>query len=116
MDLTQDTPSAGSGIIPGTVHLVDLDHDMQTLHAGTNDIVLVPTPSTDVNDPLNWTPRRKMMSTICVNVYIVPQQSVRRPLLTFALGIPGLRECLPRLYTLFWSLCHIAMECPYLHW
>ncbi|KAF2799409.1 putative MFS transporter [Melanomma pulvis-pyrius CBS 109.77] len=55
--------------IPGTVHLVDLDHSMHTRHAGGGDIVLDPTPSNDANDPLNWSPRRKLMSMICSNLY-----------------------------------------------
>jgi hypothetical protein len=61
--------------VPGTVHLVDLDHTMATRHAGSGDIVLVPTPSDDPDDPLNWSPRRKLMSTICVNVYVLPEAS-----------------------------------------
>jgi len=63
--------------VPGTVHLVDLDHTMATLHAGKGDIVLVPTPSDDPDDPLNWSPRRKMMSTVCVSVYITPSKTDR---------------------------------------
>ncbi|EXJ60027.1 serine/threonine kinase 16 [Cladophialophora yegresii CBS 114405] len=64
---TEMTPES----IPGTVHLVDLDHTMRTRHAdaGLGDIVLVPTPSNDPNDPLNWSPRRKMLSSICSNTY-----------------------------------------------
>ncbi|KIW17823.1 hypothetical protein PV08_05018 [Exophiala spinifera] len=60
-----------SGNVPGTVHLVDLDHTMHTRHAqgAQQDIILVPTPSKDPNDPLNWSPRRKMMSSICSNLY-----------------------------------------------
>ncbi|KAI5207719.1 MFS general substrate transporter [Aureobasidium subglaciale] len=57
--------------IPGTVHLVDLDGTMHTQHAqgGQRDIVLVPTPSQDPDDPLNWSPRRKMLSMTCMGVY-----------------------------------------------
>ncbi|EED11903.1 conserved hypothetical protein [Talaromyces stipitatus ATCC 10500] len=56
--------------IPGTVHLVDIDHSMRTRHANANgDIVLDPTPSSDPNDPLNWSPRRKLLSLICQNLY-----------------------------------------------
>ena len=56
--------------VPGTVHLVDIEHAMHTRHAGeSGDIVLIPTPSSDPDDPLNWSPRRKLMSTITVNVY-----------------------------------------------
>jgi hypothetical protein len=57
--------------IPGTVHLLDLDHDIQARHASSSaDIVLHPTPSKDPNDPLNWAPRRKLLSLICQNLYV----------------------------------------------
>ena len=58
-------------VVPGTVHLVDLEHTLQTKHAkgGQADVVLVPTPSSDPNDPLNWTPRRKALSTLCWILY-----------------------------------------------
>lgn len=55
--------------IPGTVHLVDLNHTLHTRHAEGGDIVLDPTPSQDPNDPLNWTPRRKILSSICANLW-----------------------------------------------
>lgn len=52
--------------VPGTVHLVDLEHTLQTRHAKTHrDIVLVPTPSADPDDPLNWTPGRKHRALAC---------------------------------------------------
>ena len=54
--------------VPGTVHLVDLDHSMNARHAGHGDIILNPAPSSDPEDPLNWAPRRKLLSTICVNL------------------------------------------------
>ncbi|KAF1935410.1 MFS general substrate transporter [Clathrospora elynae] len=54
---------------PGTVHLVDLDHSVQERHAGNGDIILNPAPSNDPDDPLNWSPRRKLMLTICTNLY-----------------------------------------------
>lgn len=39
--------------VPGTVHLVDLDHSMRAKHsAGHQDIVLVPAPSDDPDDPV----------------------------------------------------------------
>ncbi|EUC46756.1 hypothetical protein COCMIDRAFT_91982 [Bipolaris oryzae ATCC 44560] len=55
--------------VPGTVHLVDLDHSMHARHAEDGDIILDPAPSSDPDDPLNWSPRRKLMSTICTNLY-----------------------------------------------
>lgn len=61
--------------IPGTVHLVDVDHTMQARHASRNeDIVLDPTPSSDPNDPLNWSPRRKLLSLVCQNLYAIPRK------------------------------------------
>jgi hypothetical protein len=55
--------------VPGTVHLVDLDQTMRARHAkGSGDIVLDPSPSNDPNDPLNWSPRRKLLSLICQNL------------------------------------------------
>jgi hypothetical protein len=61
----------GEPSIPGTVHLVDLDGTMRTQHAqgGQRDIVLVPTPSQDPDDPLMWSPRRKALSMACMGVY-----------------------------------------------
>lgn len=54
--------------IPGTLHLVDLDGTVRTAHAKgkQDDVVLVPTPSKDPNDPLNWSPRRKMLFVFCL--------------------------------------------------
>lgn len=55
--------------IPGTVQLVDVGQSAATLHAGDhNDIILVPTPSKDPNDPLNWPRGRKRMHLICLMV------------------------------------------------
>ena len=34
-----------------------------------SDIVLVPAPSDDPDDPLNWTPRRKALSSACMSMY-----------------------------------------------
>lgn len=46
-------------IVPGTVDLVDVDHKHSTKHSRAHkDIILVPTPSDDPDDPLNWSPRR----------------------------------------------------------
>lgn len=58
-------------VLPGTVHLVDLEGTVRGAHASgaQQDIVLVPSPSADPDDPLNWSPRRKWMSTIATNVY-----------------------------------------------
>lgn len=58
--------------IPGTVHLVDLEGTIRAKHAsGTQlkDVVLVPTPSSDPDDPLNWSPKRKWLSTASQSMY-----------------------------------------------
>ncbi|OBZ78849.1 Poly [ADP-ribose] polymerase 2 [Grifola frondosa] len=62
---TQDLP------IPGSVYLVDVREKAPLAHAGSDHtIVLSPTPSDDVNDPLNWPRWRKIMAISCVFVYI----------------------------------------------
>ncbi|KAL2831843.1 major facilitator superfamily domain-containing protein [Aspergillus cavernicola] len=65
------TLSIDQSAIPGTFTLVDADHVLTTRHleAGDQDIVLVPEPSSDPDDPLSWSPRRKLLSTVCVSVY-----------------------------------------------
>ncbi|EYE95984.1 putative MFS transporter [Aspergillus ruber CBS 135680] len=63
-------PNLDRSAVPGTVTLLDLDHVMSARHAnGNSDIVLIPTPSRDPDDPLNWSPQRKLFSTVCVNTY-----------------------------------------------
>ena len=59
--------------VPGTVHLVDIDGTIRAKHAkgGLSDVVLVPAPSNDPDDPLNWSPMRKMLSTLSMCVYIL---------------------------------------------
>jgi len=58
-------------IVPGTVYLVDLDQRSRARHSTAHeDIILVPTPSNDPDDPLNWSPRRKLLSLICMCVYV----------------------------------------------
>jgi hypothetical protein len=52
--------------IPGTYTLVDMDGTSHAVHSkGHSDIILVPAPSKNPDDPLNWSPRRKMLSTFC---------------------------------------------------
>ncbi|GAB1739986.1 hypothetical protein NU219Hw_g4914t1 [Hortaea werneckii] len=59
-----------SNAIPGTVHLVDLDHHVQGKHAkGHQDVILVPAPSDYPDDPLNWPRRRKLLSLACMCIY-----------------------------------------------
>lgn len=59
--------------VPGTVQLVDLDEHLATRHArGHKDIILVPTPSEDPDDPLNWSPGRKRLALICILACVIP--------------------------------------------
>jgi hypothetical protein len=63
---------ASPDFIPGTVHLVDLEGTIHALHAsgGQRDIVLVPAPSANPDDPLNWSPRRKLQFLACLCTYV----------------------------------------------
>lgn len=51
--------------VPGTSHLVNLNKSGTT----KEQIVLIPTPSDDPNDPLNWSFKRKMLQMFCVILY-----------------------------------------------
>jgi hypothetical protein len=51
--------------VPGTVHQLDLAGQEVT------QLRLVPRPSDDVNDPLNWTKRRKLISALCIYTYVL---------------------------------------------
>ncbi|KAH8655410.1 major facilitator superfamily transporter [Xylariales sp. PMI_506] len=59
---------------PGTVRLIDTSGDVLSKHAegkGQSDIILVPAPSEDPEDPLNWSFRRKILATSCVVMYTI---------------------------------------------
>ncbi len=58
--------------MPGTIHLVDLEGVLRVKHAlgGQRDVVLLPPPSDDLDDPLNWSARRKALSTACISVCV----------------------------------------------
>ncbi|KAH7913793.1 major facilitator superfamily domain-containing protein [Hygrophoropsis aurantiaca] len=56
--------------IPGSVYLVDVQEKSTVVHAKHDHaIVLSPTPSNDINDPLNWSKGRKLMQAVCVMIY-----------------------------------------------
>lgn len=59
--------------VPGTVRLVDVaGHISGALHDATRqDIVLVPRPSSDPNDPLNWSYRRKLVCVSMAYLYVL---------------------------------------------
>ncbi|ERS96172.1 hypothetical protein HMPREF1624_07708 [Sporothrix schenckii ATCC 58251] len=57
--------------VPGTIHLVDVAWELNPDHGRRQerDIVLHPKPSSHADDPLNWSYRRKLLSTLCMFVY-----------------------------------------------
>lgn len=64
------THNVDRSVVPGTVTLIDLEHVVETrrLDRGDRDIILIPAPSNDPDDPLNWSRRRKLLSTVCVSM------------------------------------------------
>ena len=71
---TSDRPDAIEGLPPGTFQLIDTAGVLKRRHGdkkGEEDIVLVPKPSADPEDPLNWTFRRKIIATSCVVLYTI---------------------------------------------
>lgn len=62
---------AEDSFVPGTIHLVDIQGTLRAKHAsgGQNDVVLIPAPSDDPDDPLNWSARRKLLSTASIAIY-----------------------------------------------
>lgn len=56
-------------VVPGSVYLVDVQEKTTVAHAENNSaIVLSPTPSNDINDPLNWSRGRKFLQIVCVMI------------------------------------------------
>ncbi|KAK7429795.1 hypothetical protein QQZ08_003640 [Neonectria magnoliae] len=67
-------PRPAERLPPGTVRLIIAEGDHTTKHAegeGQKDIILVPRPSEDPEDPLNWTFKRKVLATSCVVIYTI---------------------------------------------
>lgn len=48
-------------LVPGTIHLIDVEGDLniQKDEGSEHDIILQPQPSSNVNDPLRWSKRKK---------------------------------------------------------
>jgi len=53
-------------LVPGTIVLLDPRHVLSRHAKNNSDIVLVPTPSDDPEDPLNWAPLRKTLALSCM--------------------------------------------------
>jgi MFS family permease len=58
--------------VPGTVYLVDVNgQEASALHdASRRDVILSPRPSSDPNDPLNWTNGRKLLAVSMAYLYV----------------------------------------------
>ncbi|KZZ92297.1 Major facilitator superfamily domain, general substrate transporter [Ascosphaera apis ARSEF 7405] len=67
--------SSGHHEVPGTVHLVEAgDSGAAHEHASSphrKDIILVPKPSNDPEDPLNWSQSRKYRCMVMVYVFVL---------------------------------------------
>ncbi|KAI9740486.1 MAG: hypothetical protein M1834_005066 [Cirrosporium novae-zelandiae] len=84
--------------VPGTVQLVDIEQSLHTRHAQSQqDIVLVPTPSDDPDDPLNWSSRRKSLSTACWAMSVTFQFFVAMATYLNLIVIPWSYDYLPPL-------------------
>lgn len=55
--------------VPGTVRLVDAEHRFDLSETG--DVILVPQPTSDPEDPLNWKPWRKRRAMWLSHLYVV---------------------------------------------
>ncbi|EGC41167.1 MFS transporter [Histoplasma capsulatum var. duboisii H88] len=64
-------PATHADLIPGTIHLVDIagETQLEQHDESQRDIVLVPRPSADPEDPLNWSRKRKLLQIAMVYVY-----------------------------------------------
>lgn len=71
--MATETGTENHEIAPGTVHLIDVNGESKALHAGPvgahSDVLLHPIPSSDPNDPLNWSRRRKLLCMFCMFSY-----------------------------------------------
>ncbi|KAI1842636.1 hypothetical protein JX265_012629 [Neoarthrinium moseri] len=59
--------------VPGTIYLVDVDGETPTFRhdASHKDVVLVPRPSSDPEDPLNWSHSRKIRAVTMSYIYVL---------------------------------------------
>ncbi len=51
--------------VPGTIRLLD-PNNLDVVQVGQDAVVLLPHPSSDINDPLNWGTWRKRLSLFCL--------------------------------------------------
>ncbi|KAM0713337.1 hypothetical protein Q7P35_000789 [Cladosporium inversicolor] len=70
--MANTSADAGFDVVPGTEHLIDIaGHDSTKPHdSSRSDIVLIPRPSEDPNDPLNWSHGRKTLAVCMSYLYV----------------------------------------------
>lgn len=79
----------------GTVNFLDLGHLVSAqLANGSSDIVVIPTPSSDLGSSLKWSSRQRPFSTIRINTSVA--KSVQIPPWPFLISEDTL--CLPGFY------------------
>ncbi|SCU89875.1 LADA_0F00254g1_1 [Lachancea dasiensis] len=61
-------PTIDYSAIPGNSHLVTVNEHKKNGEQRA-EVILIPAPSDDPDDPLNWTPIRKWVSVACVLIY-----------------------------------------------
>ena len=66
--LEADVTGADEVGIPGTIRLVDSKHEFVLLETG--DVILTPQPTTDPEDPLNWSRLRKLRAMGLSHLYV----------------------------------------------
>ena len=67
------TNADNEGGIPGTIQLVDLKHELRVLESG--DVILTPQPTTDPEDPLNWSRVRKLKAIVLSHMYVISKHA-----------------------------------------
>lgn len=71
--MTGTSTDADFDLVPGTEHLIDITgHDSTNPHdTSRSDVVLIPRPSGDPNDPLNWSHGRKTLAVCMSYLYVL---------------------------------------------
>jgi hypothetical protein len=68
LEVVQTNDTSFEGIKASNLEHVNTLGSVRLRHAGTNELVLVPQPSNDPNDPLNWQVMLALRSTrVCLS-------------------------------------------------
>ncbi len=69
MPTVLDASALDEAAVPGTVRLVDSQHELRGI-SERGDIILVPQPTSNPEDPLNWSPWRKRRAMYLSHLYV----------------------------------------------